>query len=244
MSLNNNILPKLLYKFVMKRKTKLKWFTLVEMLIVMVIIGILAVVLTESYITISKVALRVEQEKNISEESLILTQIFQSIADEATIDYEAYSGNSIKLSESDWFTDILYLTWGQWSGTSIYTTGECLELEWNFPAKEDGTYPDYSEKIQNATWCALILSKEVESGDPSIIKLTTPGKVITSKVMFRIIPYNTDEYYFEDEGNSTIINDIHQPAFWMFIHLYAMLYQPTGTNKIDQPLQLFFNLKL
>jgi hypothetical protein len=67
----------------------------------MVIIGILAVVLTESYITISKVALRVEQEKNISEESLILTQIFQSIADEATIDYEAYSGNSIKLSESD-----------------------------------------------------------------------------------------------------------------------------------------------
>jgi hypothetical protein len=30
----------------------------------------------------------------------------------------------------------------------------------------------------------------------------------------------------------------------MFMHLYAPLYQPKWTNKIDQPLQLFFNLKL
>jgi hypothetical protein len=46
--------------------------------------------LIESYLTISKTALRIEQEKNISEESLILTQIFQAISDEATIDYERY----------------------------------------------------------------------------------------------------------------------------------------------------------
>jgi hypothetical protein len=58
----------------------------------------LAVVLIESYITISRTALKVEQEKNISEESLILTQVFQSIADEATIDYEKYDS---KLSGSD-----------------------------------------------------------------------------------------------------------------------------------------------
>jgi type II secretory pathway pseudopilin PulG len=70
------------------------------MLIVIVIVGILAVVLVESYITISKTALRVEQEKNLSEESLILTQVFQAISDEATIDYEAYSGNDINLSAS------------------------------------------------------------------------------------------------------------------------------------------------
>ena len=81
------------------KKTKLKGFTLLEMLIVMVIIGILAVVLTEAYITISKVALRVEQEKNLSEESLILTQTFQAISDEATIDYDAYIENEINLSE-------------------------------------------------------------------------------------------------------------------------------------------------
>lgn len=130
------------------RKTKLKWFTLVEMIIVMVIIGILAVVLTESYITVSKVALRVEQEKNLSEESLILTQIFQSIADEATIDYEAYSWTQ-NLKASSWFTNILYLTWGQWSWTSIYTTwDDCLDLYEEFPIDSNGNYEDYTEKIQ------------------------------------------------------------------------------------------------
>ena len=223
-------------------KTKLKWFTLVEMIIVIVIIGILAVVLTESYITISKVALRVEQEKNLSEESLILTQVFQAISDEATIDYEAYSGK-INLTETFWFTDKLYLTWGQWSWTSIYTTWDgCLELEWNFVENEDGSYWDFSETIKNAlTWCNLVM-KQWEDGEE--ISLTTNWKVITSKVMFKIIPFNTDEYYFNDQQWSIVVNSIHQPAFWVFIHLYAPLYQPLGTNKIDQPLQLFFNLKL
>jgi hypothetical protein len=52
--------------------------------------------LTESYINISKTASRIEQEKNISEESLILTQIFQSIADETTIDYDKYDVHDLE----------------------------------------------------------------------------------------------------------------------------------------------------
>lgn len=225
----------------MNRKTKLKWFTLIEVIIVIVIIGILAVVLTESYITISKVALRVEQEKNLSEESLVLTQIFQSISDEATIDYDKYENT---LEGSSWFTETLYLTWGQWSWTSIYTTWDnCLDLEWNFSIDDEGNpYSDYSEKVRNAlTWCDLVL-RQWENGEE--ISLITNWKVITSKVMFKIIPYNTDEYYFANGADGEVVNKLHQPAFWMFIHLYAPLYQPIGTNKIDQPLQLFFNLKL
>lgn len=226
------------------RKTKLKWFTLVEMLIVIVIIGILAVVLTESYITISQVALRVEQEKNMSEESLILTQLFQTISDEATVDYEKYGSG---LKDSKWFTETLYLTWGLWTWTSIYTTWweNCLDLYEDFPADVNGNYVDYTEKIQKAlTWCRLEMKQEIDDEDPIITQLTTPWKVITSKVMFKIIPYDTDEAYFADESNNTIVNDLHQPAFWMFIHLYATLYQPQWTNNIHQPLQLFFNLKL
>ncbi len=224
----------------MKRKTKLKWFTLLETMIVMVIIGILAVVLTESYTTISRTALRIEQEKNLSEESLILTQIFQSIADEATIDYERYWTG--ELTESNWFTDILYLTWWQWSWTSIYTTwwDNCLDLDNNFP-EVNGTYPeDIPEKIQNAlSWCELILEQPEKT-----TSLIPNWKVITSKVKFKVIPYNSDEYYFNNGNEWLVINDVHQPAFWMFIHLYAPFYQPTGTNKIDQSLQLFFNLNL
>jgi len=224
------------------RETALKWFTLLEMMIVMIIVGILAVVLTESYTTISRTALKIEQEKNLSEESLILTQVFQAISDEATIDYDAYSANGINLSTTSWFSDILYLTGWQWSWTSVYTTWDgCLDLDNNFPANEDETYPDYSETVRNAlTWCELILNQQWES-----TSLISKWKVITSKVKFRVIPYDSDKSYFNKEEDDYIaINDVHQPAFWMFIHLYAPFYQPTWTNKIDQPLQLFFNLNL
>ena len=212
----------------MREKTKLKWFTLIEMLIVMIIIWILAVVLTESYLTISRVALRVEQQKNLSEESLVLTQIFQAISDEATIDYEAYSNNHINLAATAWFTDILYLTWEQRSWTSIYTYGNCLKLD---------QILNNDESIQNYSWCELILE---QNGKTSLV---SPWKVILSESVFRIIPYNSDDYYFKNSWTD-IITNLHQPAFWMFTHLYAPVYQPTWTNKIDQPLQLFFNLNL
>lgn len=220
----------------MKKKATLKWFTLVEMIIVIVIIWILAVVLVESYLRISKTALRIEQEKNISEESLILTQVFQAISDEATIDYETYSGDLIT---SSWFTETLYLTWGQWSWTSIYTTWEkCLDLDKNF--EEIGEDWNVTQLIQDFTGCYLALKQWDNE-----TMLTTPWKVIISSVMFKVIPYDSDENYFTWADESDIVmNDVHQPGFWMFIHLYAPFYQPTGLNKIDLPLQLFFNLNL
>lgn len=217
-------------------KTKLKWFTLIEMLIVMVIIGILAVVLTESYLTISRVALKVEQEKNLSEESLVLTQIFQAISDEATIDYDKYSYEDLK--KSDWFVDELYLTWEALSWTKIYTVWNCLELDEDFMTN--------GKEIQDYSGCQLIMEQNW-----STTELTSPWKVTISKVKFRILPYDNDENYFSDKYDDEfehdpwfVIDSLHQPAFWMFIHLYSPIYKPEWTNKVEQPLQLFFNLKL
>ena len=201
------------------------------MIIVMVIIGILAVVLTESYLTISRVALRVEQEKNLSEESLVLTQVFQAISDEATIDYDKYNGS---LEASKWFTDVLYLTWDAWSGSQIRTSGNCLGLD------EHVNLEDESKVLQDYTWCDLILIDQSWKST----SLISQWKVTISKVEFRVIPYDSDENYFNNASSSIVINNLHQPAFWLFIHLYSPLYQPKWTNKIDQPLQLFFNLKL
>ena len=231
----------------MIKKAKLKWFTLVEMLIVMIIIWILAVVLTESYINISKTALRIEQEKNISEESLILTQIFQSIADETTIDYSKYNVDDLK--SNNWYVDTLFLIWWDWESYSISTEAEdgqeCLELEWNFKLNEDGSIQTDDKwnipDIQNFTSCKLVLNNG--DGEPTI--LNTSWKVVVSKVRFRIIPYDTDQNYFKNATEwSIVINDIHQPAFWMFIHLYSPLYKPKWANNVHQPLQLFFNLNL
>jgi len=219
----------------MKKKTTLKWFTLLEMLIVITIIGILAVVLTESYITISRTALKIEQEKNLSEEALVLTQVFQAISDEATIDYDKYS----ELQNSNWFTETLYLTWWQWSWTSIYTTGNCLPLDGNFQPNNEWII---TQNIQEYTECYLAMKQWEDWGET---QLTTPWKVVISKTIFRIIPYDKDENYFNNSAEwDVVINDVHQPAFWMFVHLYAPLYQPVWTNNIKLPLQLFFNLNL
>ena len=236
----------------MIKKTRLKWFTILEMLIVLIIVWILAIVLTESYITISKTALRIEQEKNLSEESLILTQVFQAISDEATIDYSKYKEDELK--NNNWYSEILYLTWWQREGTSIYTKADdeqkCLELEWNFKLNEDGSIQADNEwnipNIQDFANCKLIL--EDKDGNKTV--LNTSWKVVVSKAKFKIIPYDSDENYFSKYNAELkkdpwfIVNHIHQPAFWMFIHLYSPLYQPKWTNKVDLPLQLFFNLNL
>ena len=220
----------------MKRRT-LKWFTLIEILIVMVIIWILAVVLCESYITISKIALKVEQEKNLSEESLTLTQVLQAISDEAQIDYDKYDNDT--LSKSKWYTWTLYLTWWKRANTSIYTTWDCPALTGLKIMEEDS----YKAVNMNAyTWCQLVLDQEID-GEHILTNLTSSHKIIPSQVQFRIIPYNSDEKYFEAANwYDNTINSIHQQAFWMFIRLYSPLYQPYWINDIDQPLQLFFNL--
>jgi prepilin-type N-terminal cleavage/methylation domain-containing protein len=122
-----------------------KAFTLLETIITLIIIGLLAVVLTESYLTITKTAFKIEQEKNLTEETLMLTQILESITDTATIDYEEYASS---LSGLNGFTGVLYLTGGQRSGVSIYSTGKCLDLVGNeFAMSETDTYPDPAEVI-------------------------------------------------------------------------------------------------
>lgn len=211
---------------------KTKAFTLIETMIVLVIIGVLATVLIQSYMTISKVAFTVEQEKNLTEESLLLTQMINSIAENATIDYDKYQD----LSEKNGYTEILYLTGGQRTWTSISSEGECLPLEWAFEIQDD-IYPDSAELLHAGSGCQLILT----SSDGKKTPLLATNKLITSKVKFKIIPFDSEQNYFNSE-TANVTNEIAKPGFWMFIHLYSPFYQPIGSNKIDLPLQLFFNL--
>ncbi|MDR2416100.1 MAG: prepilin-type N-terminal cleavage/methylation domain-containing protein [Candidatus Peribacteria bacterium] len=201
-----------------------KAFTLIETLIVIIIIGILAVVLTESYLTITKIAFKIEQEKNLSEESLMITQIFQSIADTATIDYEKYKdtdGKSI-LAQTNGFVDTLYLTGVLRSGTSIFSTGMCLSGEGEFQPDATGIYPDPTEKISQHSGCQLVL-KQGTTETP----LLATQNIIPSKVQFKVIPFDSEINYFSKsyEGK-TLLNNIAKPAFRVFLHLYSPFYKP------------------
>lgn len=64
-----------------------KGFTLVEMLIVVLIFGILAGLLFKTYIAITRVAFRLEQEKNVSTTIVTVSRIIQNFTDRNTINY-------------------------------------------------------------------------------------------------------------------------------------------------------------
>lgn len=70
-------------------KTK-KGFTLLELLIVMAILGILFVLLLRTYNWIATMVFRVQQEKEVSQEILQISQLIQNYSDRNTIDYPKY----------------------------------------------------------------------------------------------------------------------------------------------------------
>lgn len=67
-----------------------KGFTLVEMVIVVLIFAILSGLLFKTYIAITRVAFRLEQEKNVSDSIVTISRIVQNFADRNTIDYSGY----------------------------------------------------------------------------------------------------------------------------------------------------------
>jgi hypothetical protein len=53
------------------------------------------------------------------------------------------------------------------------------------------------------------------------------NKLVVSKVVFRVIPFDSEINYFSDKYEDKIlINDVAKPAFWIFLHLYSPRYQP------------------
>lgn len=85
-------------------------FTLMEILIVVVLFGLLSGIIIQSYVTISRIGLRMEQDKTLAKESLLLAQVLQNIAAEATIDYDRYEEENINLQEKKGIIEKLYLT--------------------------------------------------------------------------------------------------------------------------------------
>lgn len=84
-----------------------KGFTLVEMLIVILIFGILAGLLFKTYIAITRVAFRLEQEKNVSTTIVTVSRIIQNFTDRNTINYSGY--DSAMLDQTRGQVDTLYL---------------------------------------------------------------------------------------------------------------------------------------
>ncbi len=202
-------------------------FTLLELLIVMVILGILFVMLLRTYNWISTMVFRVQQQKEVYQELLQISQTVQNFADRNTIDYTKYAtANSwVSLVANKWITDVLYLSW-QDGQISLYTTGDCVS-----PAI------DY---VLTGAWsgCSLYVDMKGKS-----IELINTKKIVLSKAVFKIIPFASEKQYIDIDWLCTTENYLHclnTPWFRMIFKAYSINYWKQRATHIVVPFQQFF----
>ena len=199
-------------------------FTLVEILIVIVLFGLLSGIILKTYTTITKVAFRIEQDKELAKETLVLSQVLQNIAAEATIDYSQYHD----LKNTNGITDTLYLTGGQRTGTQLFSTWNCE----NARNLYDEKYRENKEGNADFSSCKLMLKKENQE-----FALLGTGKFLQSRMQFKVIPYTSALESLKWWTTAA------KPWFWILGAVYSPFYDPQKrSNSSILPIQLFFGL--
>ncbi len=151
-------------------------FTLIEILISTVILGILFSIIFSTYTQVSNLLLKIENERNLSNEILFLSQNVQNLADSHSIDFSKYSSN---LGSSEWYTDTLYFTWDY--SVSIYLT-------WDY-------WADISDIRDSNSWVEMERNWE-------LIALTDPNKSYVRNMNFKILPFESIRWLdFDDIYN-------------------------------------------
>jgi len=210
-----------------------KGFTLLELIIVMAILGILFVMLLRTYNRISTMVFRVQQEKEVSQEILQISQLIQNFSDRNTIDYQKYNYElpitndewSRWLVDTKWITDILYLT-GQDGEISFFSSGDCVD-----PAVE---------YVLTGAWsgCSLYMTSKDKT-----IELINTKKIVISKAIFKIIPFASEDQYLNSdslcqEGN--YLHCLNAPGFRMIFKAYSVNYWTQFATHVTIPFQQFF----
>ncbi|MBB1578874.1 MAG: type II secretion system protein [candidate division SR1 bacterium] len=233
---------------------KNKAFTLVEILIVVGLFGLLSGIILQTYTTISRISYRIQQEKEIAKEALVLTQVLENLAQTTTIDYSKHPYGDLQASEG--MVSELHLKDEKNQGISIKTDGTCFQAselreqkqKENGPSSELELLPVENEEIlktiRNSN-CKLILGKNGET-----ITLLDSKKFNISQAQFKIIPFisNQDlQNIYASESQNTDIKELPpagKPGFWLFITLTSKHYTPSQrSNNVVLPLQTFVSLQ-
>lgn len=229
---------------------KNKAFTLVEILIVVWLFWLLSGIILQTYTTISRISYRIQQEKEIAKEALVLTQVLENLAQTTTIDFSKH----LNLQSSNGMVSALYLKDENNQGISINTTGTCFQAselrkeKENWSSSEFELLPVENEEtlktIRNSN-CKLILEKNREE-----ITLLDSKKFNISQAQFKIIPFisNQDlQKIYEIENQDSNIKELPpagKPGFWLFITLTSKHYTPSQrSNNVVLPLQTFVSLQ-
>lgn len=233
---------------------KNKAFTLVEILIVVWLFWLLSGIILQTYTTISRISYRIQQEKEIAKEALVLTQVLENLAQTYTIDYSKPEYSYSDLQSSGGIVSELHLKDEKNQGITINTTGTCFQAselrkeKENWSSSEFELLPVENEetlKTIRDSNCKLILEKSWEK-----ITLLDSKKFNISQAQFKIIPFISNQelqnIYASERKNTDIKELPHagKPGFWLFITLTSKHYTPSQrSNNVVLPLQTFVSLQ-
>ena len=221
---------------------KKNWFTLAEILIVVILFWMLAGIIMKTYTTISQVSFRIQQEKEIAKEALVLSQVLDNLAQSTTIDYEKYQSSDLVANNG--IVDTLYLS-GDARKYQISSSDSCKEDDKITEKLENSDQS--TEQSENQKNCQLLLTTTI--GDQTTGNALLDGQNFKlSKIKFKIIPFIWKHDLKKSlQSESLGLNELPQdwkPAFRLLGTLYSNYYNPQKrTNNISLPLQLFFSLQ-
>ena len=202
----------------------------------------LAGIIIKTYTTISQVSFRLQQEKEIAKEALVLSQVLDNLAQSTTIDYEKYQSSDLVANNG--VVDTLYLSGddGKYQISSINTCLSTQELYEQAEKSESKT-----ENQKEGSPCQLSFTGTTKDWKTSHLLLDGKNFKL-SKIQFKIIPFIwksalKDKLQSENPDLSKLPQD-WKPAFWILGTLYSHYYNPNKwTNNISLPLQFFFSLQ-
>ncbi|MBF0981400.1 type II secretion system protein [Candidatus Gracilibacteria bacterium] len=211
-------------------------FTLAEILIVVILFGMLAGIIIKTYTTISQVSFRLQQEKEIAKEALVLSQVLDNLAQSTTIDYGKYQSSDLVANNG--VVDTLYLKGDNGGEYQISSINTCL-TDQEFDEQVEKSEPK-TENQKEEPPCQLSLTT---TQDGKTTHLLLDGKNFKlSKMQFKIIPFIGKEDLKKNLASETPQDG--KPAFRLLGTLYSHFYNPNKwTNNISLPLQFFFSLQ-
>ena len=216
---------------------KKNWFTLAEILIVVILFWMLAGIIIKTYTTISQVSFRLQQEKEIAKEALVLSQVLDNLAQSTTIDYEQYQSSDLVANNG--VVDTLYLKGDNGDEYQISSINTCL-TDQEFDEQAEKSEPKTENQKEEAP-CQLLLTSINQYGETTHLLLDGKNFKL-SKMQFKIIPFIWKEDLKKNLASETPQD--WKPAFWILGTLYSHYYNPKKwTNNISLPLQFFFSLQ-
>ena len=219
---------------------KKNWFTLAEILIVVILFWMLAGIIMKTYTTISQVSFRIQQEKEIAKEALVLSQVLDNLAQSTTIDYDQYKSSDLVTNNG--IVNTLYLS-GDNGKYKISSSDSCKEDDKITEKLENSDLS--TEKSEDLNPCQLLLTTTIGGQTTSLLD---GQNFKLSKIQFKIIPFIwkrelKKSLQAENPDLSKLPQD-WKPAFRLLGTLYSNYYNPKKrTNNISLPLQLFFSLQ-